>query len=239
MTKWLIFDAFTGLTCKKISQITHFCGVKLLAWKSGGVNFLTNIMSAWGCRGQGVRRPQEAFQREGTPEVFWYQLVGPGTFTRVIDISREEAWHKQTDGPKNNIMGFAEQSLQNNFAQMPACLWAGSASFTVARSCRSTVALEILTRLSSLTAQRTQAVQVDANTGPILDFARRPNMCGQTRWMRADGSDKSVLGHLRNGFLGHMRVANRESIGRLIETVSNCFRSPICHILDTFGRDKF
>ena len=222
-----------------MSQTMHFCGVKLLAWKSGGVNFLTNIMSAWGCRGQGVIRPQEAFQRECTPEVFWYQLVGPGTFTRVIDISREEAWHKQTDGPKNDIMGFAEQSLQNNFAQMSACLWAGSASFTVARSCRSTVALEILTRLSSLTAQRTQAVQVDANTGPILDFARRPNMCGQTRWMRADGSDKSVLGHLRNGFLGHMRVANRESIGRLIETVSNCFRSPICHILDTFGRDKF
>ena len=147
----------------------HFCGVKLLAWKSGGVNFLTNIMSAWGCRGQGVRRPQEAFQREGKPEVFWYQLVGPGTFTRVIDISREEAWHKQTDGPKNDIMGFAEQSLENNFAQMPACLWAGSASFTVARSCRSTVALEILTRLSSLTAQRTQALQVDANTGPRID----------------------------------------------------------------------
>ena len=79
-----------------MSQTMHFCGVKLLAWKSGGVNFLTNIMSAWGCRGQGVIRPQEAFQREGTPEVFWYQLVGPGTFTRVIDISREEAWHKQT-----------------------------------------------------------------------------------------------------------------------------------------------
>ena len=26
-------------------QITHFCGVKFLAWKSGSVNFLTNIMS--------------------------------------------------------------------------------------------------------------------------------------------------------------------------------------------------
>ena len=48
--------------------------------------------------------------------------------------------------------------------------------------------------------------------------------------MRADGSDKSVPGHVRNGFLGDVRVANRESIGRLIETVSNCFRSPICHI---------
>ena len=28
-------------------QITHFCGVKFLAWKSGSVNFLTNIMSAF------------------------------------------------------------------------------------------------------------------------------------------------------------------------------------------------
>ena len=29
-----------------MSQIMHFCRVKLLAWKSGGVKFLTNIMSA-------------------------------------------------------------------------------------------------------------------------------------------------------------------------------------------------
>ena len=28
-----------------MSQITHFCGVKLLAWKSGCVKFWTNIMS--------------------------------------------------------------------------------------------------------------------------------------------------------------------------------------------------
>ena len=28
-----------------MSQITHFCGVKLLAWKSGCVKFLTNSMS--------------------------------------------------------------------------------------------------------------------------------------------------------------------------------------------------
>ena len=46
MPKLLIFDAFTLLICeKKLSQITHFCGVKLLAWKSGCVNFLTNSMS--------------------------------------------------------------------------------------------------------------------------------------------------------------------------------------------------
>ena len=31
---------------RKMSQITHFCGVKLLAWKSGCVKFWTNIMSA-------------------------------------------------------------------------------------------------------------------------------------------------------------------------------------------------
>ena len=30
---------------KKLSQITHFCGVKPLAWKSGCVKFLTNSMS--------------------------------------------------------------------------------------------------------------------------------------------------------------------------------------------------
>ena len=30
---------------EKMSQITHFCGVKFLAWKSGGVKFLTNSMS--------------------------------------------------------------------------------------------------------------------------------------------------------------------------------------------------
>ena len=28
-----------------MSQITHFCGVKLIAWKSGCVKFWTNIMS--------------------------------------------------------------------------------------------------------------------------------------------------------------------------------------------------
>ena len=36
------------LCCKfarKMSQITHFCGVKFLAWKSGSVKFWTNIMS--------------------------------------------------------------------------------------------------------------------------------------------------------------------------------------------------
>ena len=32
---------------EKMSQITHFCGVKLLAWKSGCVKFWTNIMSAF------------------------------------------------------------------------------------------------------------------------------------------------------------------------------------------------
>ena len=30
-----------------MSQITHFCGVQLLAWKSGCVKFWTNIMSVW------------------------------------------------------------------------------------------------------------------------------------------------------------------------------------------------
>ena len=30
-----------------MSQITHFCGVKLVAWKSGCVKFWTNIMSVW------------------------------------------------------------------------------------------------------------------------------------------------------------------------------------------------
>ena len=45
MTKLLIFDAFTLLIREKLSQITHFCNVKLLAWKSSCVNFLTNIMS--------------------------------------------------------------------------------------------------------------------------------------------------------------------------------------------------
>ena len=47
MPKLLVFDAFTLLICeKKMSQITQFCGVKFLAWKSGCVNFLTNFMSA-------------------------------------------------------------------------------------------------------------------------------------------------------------------------------------------------
>ena len=41
MPKWLIFDAFA----RKMSQIMHFCGVKLLNWKSGCVKFLTNFMS--------------------------------------------------------------------------------------------------------------------------------------------------------------------------------------------------
>ena len=40
MAKLLIFDAFTRLICKKgMSQITHFCGVKSLARKSGSVKF--------------------------------------------------------------------------------------------------------------------------------------------------------------------------------------------------------
>ena len=30
---------------EKMSQITHFCGIKFLAWKSTSVKFLTNIMS--------------------------------------------------------------------------------------------------------------------------------------------------------------------------------------------------
>ena len=34
-----------------MSLITHFCGVKLLAWKSGCVKFWTNIMSALMLRG--------------------------------------------------------------------------------------------------------------------------------------------------------------------------------------------
>ena len=46
MTKLLIFDALTLLICEKNVKITHFCGVKLLAWKSGCVKFLTNSMSA-------------------------------------------------------------------------------------------------------------------------------------------------------------------------------------------------
>ena len=46
MTKLLIFDASTLLIReKKLSQITHFCDVKLLAWKSGCVKFWTNIIS--------------------------------------------------------------------------------------------------------------------------------------------------------------------------------------------------
>ena len=40
-----MFDAFTLSIRKKMSQITHFCIVKLLAWKSGCVKFWTNIMS--------------------------------------------------------------------------------------------------------------------------------------------------------------------------------------------------
>ena len=46
MPKILLFNAF-ALLCRewKMSQITHFCGVKYLAWKSGGVKFWTNIMS--------------------------------------------------------------------------------------------------------------------------------------------------------------------------------------------------
>ena len=44
MPKLLKFDEFTLLICEKMSQITHFCGVKLLAWKSGCVKYLTNIM---------------------------------------------------------------------------------------------------------------------------------------------------------------------------------------------------
>ena len=31
---------------RKMSQFTHFCGVKFLAWKSGCVKFWTNFMSA-------------------------------------------------------------------------------------------------------------------------------------------------------------------------------------------------
>ena len=30
-----------------MSQITHFYGVKFLAWKPGSVKFWTNIMSVW------------------------------------------------------------------------------------------------------------------------------------------------------------------------------------------------
>ena len=42
----LIFDAFTLITLEwTMSQITHFYGVKFLAWKSGSVKFWTNIMS--------------------------------------------------------------------------------------------------------------------------------------------------------------------------------------------------
>ena len=44
MTQLLIFDAFTMLIREyRMSLITHFCGVKLLAWKSGCVKFLTNF----------------------------------------------------------------------------------------------------------------------------------------------------------------------------------------------------
>ena len=35
-----------------MSQITHFCGVKFLAWKSSSVKFLTNIMSDSGVGGE-------------------------------------------------------------------------------------------------------------------------------------------------------------------------------------------
>ena len=45
MPKLFIFDAFTLLICEQLSQITRFCGVKLLAWKTGCVKFLRNIMS--------------------------------------------------------------------------------------------------------------------------------------------------------------------------------------------------
>ena len=56
MPKLLIFDAFTLLIRKKnvaiyallrckMSQFTHFCGVKFLASKSGTWEFWTNFMS--------------------------------------------------------------------------------------------------------------------------------------------------------------------------------------------------
>ena len=46
MPKLLISNAFMLLyRAWTMLQITHFCGVKFLAWKSGSVNFLTNIMS--------------------------------------------------------------------------------------------------------------------------------------------------------------------------------------------------
>ena len=45
MHKLLIFDAFTRLIREKMSQITHFWGVKFLAWKSSSVELWTNIMS--------------------------------------------------------------------------------------------------------------------------------------------------------------------------------------------------
>ena len=42
----LIFNALTLLShVRKLSQSTHSYGVKFLAWKCSGVNFLTNIMS--------------------------------------------------------------------------------------------------------------------------------------------------------------------------------------------------
>ena len=57
MPKLLIFDAFTLLIREKnvaiyallrckMSQFTHFCGVKFLASKSGTWEFWTNFMSA-------------------------------------------------------------------------------------------------------------------------------------------------------------------------------------------------
>ena len=57
MLKLLISNAFTLLyRAWTMLQITHFCGVKFLAWKSRSINFLTNIMSEW-TSGQVSRMP--------------------------------------------------------------------------------------------------------------------------------------------------------------------------------------
>ena len=50
---------------RKMSQFTHFCGVKFLAWKSGCVKFLTYSMSA----------PEQIFSSPVCLSLIWYDTT--------------------------------------------------------------------------------------------------------------------------------------------------------------------
>ena len=98
---------------EKMSQITHFCGVNFLAWKSGSVKFLTNIMSE--CR---VKKKCDIWGRFCD----WKQFLG-GSSRRLVKkkqiiSNRGRTYREKIEHFK---IGFSSRGVKVFFAESSGC----------------------------------------------------------------------------------------------------------------------